>query len=137
MDEKELQEKIELYRLLEARVNGMMKQRELVMNKMLEIKTTMGSLSEMEKSQGEILFPIGSEAWSSTKVLDKDRIIVEIGAGVAVEKSFAQAKDVLDKRIAELETAVEEINRELSLNAEKLEKLGPEINDMIGKMQAG
>src|SRR3972149_3451775 len=116
MDEKELQEKIELYRLLEARENGMMKQRELVMNKMLEIKTTMGSLSEMEKSQGEILFPIGSEAWSSTKVLDKDRIIVEIGAGVAVEKSFAQAKDVLDKRIAELETAVEEINRELSLN---------------------
>ena len=134
MDKQELQKRIENYRMLEAGVNSMMKQREMVINKIVEIKTTIASLEDMEKSNGEILFPVGGEAWSAAKVLDKDKIIVEIGAGVALEKSFPEAKEVLNKRVTELEKAIEEINKELNANSDKLNQLGPEIDKEISKL---
>ncbi|TAL47204.1 prefoldin subunit alpha [archaeon] len=132
MDEQ-LQQKIEMYRMLEAKVSGLMKQKEMVVNKMLEVKTTVSSLDEMEKSNGEILFPLGGEAWSTAKVFDKGSVVVEVGAGVALEKTFPEAKEILNKRVNELEKAMEEINKEYNESSEILNRLGPEIEKELSK----
>jgi prefoldin alpha subunit len=137
MEQEELQRKIEVYRTLEDRVNSLAKQREVIVNKIVEIKTTLASLEDMEKSNSEILFPIGGEAWSVAKGLNKDKIIVEVGAGVAIEKSYAEAREILTKRATELEQVIDEVSKDIEISSEKLKQLSPEIESEIKKMNAG
>ena len=135
MSEKELQEKILSYKLLEARADGVVKQRDFIINKIMELQSTLNSIDEIGKSDGEVLFPVGGEAYKAGKVVDNDRIVVEIGAGVALEKSTKEGKATLEKRKNELESSVNQLQQELIRISGSMNKLGPEIQNLINKNQ--
>lgn len=133
MSEKELQEKIMVYRIVESRLDALIRQRDLFLNKIVELQNTIASIDEIAKSKGEILFPIGSEAYSFGKIVDKDKIIVEIGAGVALEKNFDEAKEIIQKRRADIELAVKEIQEDAQKLSELLSSLQFEIQHLAEK----
>lgn len=135
MSEKELQEKILSYRLLEARVDGVVKQRDFIISKIMELQSTLNSIDEINKSDGEVLFSVGGEAYKTGKVVDNDRIVVEIGASIALEKSTKEGKAILEKRKAELESSVNQLQQELARISEVMNRLGPEIQNLINKNQ--
>jgi prefoldin alpha subunit len=89
--ERELQEKILAYRIFESRLNALLKQRDLIVNKIVEINSTLESIDEIEKSD-EALFSIGSEAYAKGKIVDKEKVIIEIGANIAIEKRHEGSK---------------------------------------------
>ncbi|MGC8812739.1 MAG: prefoldin subunit alpha, partial [Candidatus Aenigmatarchaeota archaeon] len=101
MEEKEFQEKILVYRLLEARLNSLMKEREMLLTKLVEIQTTIQSIEEIKKND-EILFGIGSEAYAFGRIKEKGKFIVEVGGEVALEKTTEEAKKTLEKRKLEI-----------------------------------
>ena len=136
MTEKELQEKIMTYRILESRLDSLLKQRDLVASKLIEMQTTLASIDEIHKSASEILFPIGSEAYASGEVVDKDKIIVEIGANIALEKSVEDGKEILNKRGKTLEESLNEIQREISNLSAAINQLGPEIQELTQELQS-
>ena len=135
MSEKELQEKLMTYRVLEARLEGLVKQRDMVVNKIIELQTTLQSIDDLEKSDSEILFPIGGNAFKSAKIVDKDKIIVEIGANVALEKTTEEGKAVISKRKNELETFVNQMQEEIVKISNAVNKLGPALQEMADKLQ--
>ncbi len=135
VNQQELQEKILTYRILQARLESIVKERDLIANKIVELQTTITTVDEVKKSDGETLFPVGSEAYVSGKVTNKEKLIVEIGANVAMEKGFEEGKDILNKRKTELEKALGEIQKELSQISTTIQQLTPEIQDMIQKSQ--
>jgi len=131
MSEKELQEKVMVYRIIQSRLDALVKQRDLFFNKILEFQNTLVSIDEIAGSKEEILFPIGSEAYSFGKVVDKNKIIVEIGAGVALEKNFEDAKETIRNRKSDIETAVKEVNQEIENYSNSLSILEPELQKMM------
>lgn len=133
MTEKELQEKVMMYRIIESRLEALVRQRDLFLNKIAEIQNTLASIAEIEKTSEEILFPIGSEAYAPGKVVDKNKIIVEIGAGIALEKNFAEAKETLAKRSGDIEKAAKEIQQDVQKLDMSLGVLEPEIRDLMEK----
>lgn len=133
MAEKELQEKILAYRILEARAEAMMRQSEQVQERIAEIESTLKSIEELEKSDSEVLFPIGSAAYIHGKVIDGKKVIVEVGAGVALEKTTAEAKDTLDKRKKEMQHAVSQMKRAIKKIYEEMSMLGPQIESLSKK----
>ena len=135
MSEKELQEKILSYRLLEARTDSTVKQRDFLISKIMELQSTLKSIDELEKSEGEILFPVGGEAYKTGKVVNDDKMVVEIGANVALEKSTKEGKAMLEKRKGELESSVNGLQQELIRIYEIMNKLGPEIQNLADKNQ--
>lgn len=135
--QKELQEKILTYRILEARLDSLFKQRDMLASKMIEIQATLASADEIEKSEGEILFPIGAEAYAFGKVTDKNRFIVEIGANVALEKNLEETRQILDKRRAEIENALNAVQKEIAQAYASLERLEPEIRKMAESLERG
>jgi prefoldin alpha subunit len=137
MSEKELQEKIMVYRIVESRIDALIRQRDLFLNKLVELQNTVASIDEIAKSNEEILFPIGSEAYSFGKVADKNKIIVEIGAGVALEKNFEEAKEIIQKRKADIETAVRAIQEDVQKLSQSLSSLEMEIQSLAEKKEAG
>jgi prefoldin alpha subunit len=132
VEQKELQEKILTYRILEARLESLLKQRDMLVSKLMEIQTTAVSIDEIEKSKEEILFPIGAETYTFGKVIDKKRMIVEIGANVALEKTVEEGRQTLSKRKEEMENALNALQREIARISAGLDQLGPEIEELAG-----
>ena len=135
MDEKELQEKIMTYRLLEARLDSLVKQRDVLINRLIELQSTLQSIDEIEKSDEDILFPIGSNAFKSAKIVSKDKMIVEIGANVALEKSAEEGKVIINRRKDEIEGLINQIQDEIQKISVAVNQLGPELQEMANKLQ--
>ena len=58
---KEFQEKLMRYQILDNRVKGLMDRREFLLSRILEMETTLNSMEDVEKSKGdEIFLPLGS-----------------------------------------------------------------------------
>ena len=136
-ERKEMQEKVLTYRILENRLDSFLKQREMVVSKLIEIQNTLSSMDEIEKSKEDILFPIGAEAYAFGKVVDKKRVMVDIGANVILEKTVEEGKQILEKRKAEVENGLNEMQREIAEMSAALEHLGLEIQETPEDSEAG
>jgi len=136
-ERKEMQEKMLTYRILENRLDAFLKQREMVVSKLIEIQNTLSSMDEIEKSKEDILFPIGAEAYTFGKVVDKKRVMVDIGANVILEKTIEEGKQILEKRKTEIENGLKEMQREIAEMSAALEQLGLEIQETPEDSEAG
>ncbi len=134
-DEKELQEKMFVYRTLESRLEALTRQRDMISSKIVEIMSTASSIDEIDKNQKNILFKLGGEAYTYGNVVDKNKILVEIGAGVVLEKSLEDGREALNKRKMEMENVLKEIQNNISQISNAMGQLGPEINTLIQKSQ--
>jgi len=134
--QKDLQEKVLAYRILESRIDSLLKHREFLANKLVEVQTTLESIDEIEKSKEDILFPLGSAAYTFGRIVDNNKMIVEVGAGVALEKNLTEARDVLNERKNDVENALTTIQRNIQEASESLQVLEPEIQQIIERQQA-
>ncbi|MDI6798692.1 MAG: prefoldin subunit alpha [Candidatus Aenigmarchaeota archaeon] len=135
VERKELQEKIIAYRILEARLDSLLKQRDMLASKLIEIQTTLQSIDEIEKSKEEVLFPIGSEAYTFGKIMDKKKVIVEIGANVALEKTTEDGRKILNKRRVEIGNALNSLQKNIVEISSSLEQLEPEIEELAKSLE--
>lgn len=133
--EKQFQEKMLLYRTLENRVNSMVKQREMFASKIAEIQSTLSSIDEMENGQREMMFPLGSAAFVLGKIMDKSKLIIEVGAGVALEESSNESKKILEKTKKELEGAIEIFQKDIQSAVITIKQMEAEIQQMLSKTQ--
>lgn len=69
---------------------------------------------EKEGENAELLVPIGGNSYIKAKLQSIDKVTVGIGAGVSVEKTLQEAKEIVSKRIEELEKSIEELQRQFS-----------------------
>jgi prefoldin alpha subunit len=76
---------------------------------------------EKEKKDAELFVPIGGGSYVKARLETSKKVIVGIGADVAVEKSVKETKEELQARIAELEKT--------------RDALGQQFNQVIGKIQ--
>ena len=135
VNQKELQEKIMTYRILQSRLDETVKQRELVMNKIIEVENTLSSIDEIKKTENETLFPVGPETYVFGKVANKEKMLVGIGANIILEKTFDEGKEMLEKSRGELEMAMKEIQDEIVHLSSDLQQLTPKLQEMIEKSQ--
>ena len=135
VNQKELQEKMLIYRTLESRLEALTRQRDLVSSKIAELMSTLSSLDEIGKDQENILFRLGSEAYTYGNITNKDKVLVEVGAGIVMEKLVEDGKETLNKRKTEMEGILKDIQNNTSQISNAMNQLGPEINELIQKSQ--
>lgn len=136
-NQKELQEKILTYRILQSRLESLTKQHDLVANKIIELENTLVSIDEFGNSKEKILFSLGSEAHVFGHADDKEKVIVEIGANIALEKTIDEGKKTLNERKAELEKTINEIQNEVMKVSAAIEQLTPELQRLMESQRAG
>jgi prefoldin alpha subunit len=135
LENNELQEMILTYRILESRLDSLLKQRDILTSKFVEAQSTIQSIDEMGKGENGILFPIGSETYVVGDVKDRGKIVVEIGANIALEKTPGEAKLMLEKRKAEIEGALNTVQSNIIEISNRMEKLEPEIRELSKNLQ--
>ena len=132
LEQKDIQKKLIAYQILENRANALMKRRDILITRMLEVESTLNSIDELKKSGGEnILLPIGSSVHVKGGLKKVDKMIVELGADTAIESTVEKTKEILGKRKKILEGGLASLEKEIiSLNNEIM-KLQPEIRAML------
>jgi prefoldin alpha subunit len=75
---------------------------------------------EKEKENSELLVPIGSNSYIKAKLESPDKVIVGMGAGVSVEKTLQEAKEIVKDRRENLEKTRNSLQQQLAQVAERI-----------------
>ena len=83
----------------------------------------------------ETLIPLGMGAYIPTKISSNNKIVVNIGAGVAVEKDFPAAINYFEARIKEIEIALQDTASKKQDAANRLEQGKAQMNQLMQQPQ--
>jgi len=110
-------------RYLEETLNELQSRISIVNSAINELQVSNVTLEglEKEKKGSQLFVPIGGGSYVKAKLVTAKKVIVGIGADVAVEKTVKETKVDLAARIAEMEKT--------------REALGQQMNQIIGRMQ--
>jgi len=84
-----------------------------------------------ENSDYETLVPLGIGTFVKVKVLPNEKIVVNVGAGAALEKDKESAINYIEARIKEIEIALKETATQKQEVALRLEQGKHEMNRLI------
>lgn len=120
--EEELQKLGIEMRLLEQTAEALQSRMTMVntaANDLLYAQATLQGL-EKEAEKSEILVPIGGTSYIRAKLDNLDEVIVGMGAGVSVEKTREEAKEIIKKRLEDLDKTRKSIQQQYTQVAERI-----------------
>ncbi len=94
----------------------------------------MDSLKE-NKMGTEILVSIGSTSFARAELKDSKKVIVGVGAGISVEKTIDEAKEILKSRNGELENTMNRLQSAIVEINNKLLELDSTSKGLIRELQ--
>jgi prefoldin alpha subunit len=125
MNEEEKKKAIVEYSYLQARLEAFLKEREEMLEKIEEIEDTINSIEECKKDDA-LFFSVGSGVYCKG-IVNEEKLIVNVGAGVLLELSKNEAIEILNKRKEILKNAAEEINKEIANIISRQERIAEKI----------
>ena len=90
---------------------------------------------EKEKENSELLVPIGSNSYIKAKLENPDKVIVGMGAGVSVEKTLQEAKEIVKNRQKNLEKTRMSLQQQLSQAAEKISEDREKFESLMAELK--
>jgi prefoldin alpha subunit len=90
---------------------------------------------EKEKENSELLVPIGGSSYVRAKLANPDKVIVGMGAGVSVEKTFPEAKEIVKKRLEDLEKTRMSLQHQFAQVADKTSEDREKFEDLLAKLR--
>jgi len=92
---------------------------------------------EKESEKSELLVPIGGTSYVRARLENPDKIIVGMGAGVSVEKTREEAKEIIKKRLEDLEKTRTSIQQQFTQVAEKINMDREKADALVATMREG
>jgi prefoldin alpha subunit len=92
---------------------------------------------EKEKKDAELFVPIGGGSYVKARLETSKKVIVGIGADVAVEKSVKETKEELQARIAELEKTRDALGQQFNQVIEKIQENRSQLESISAKLREG
>jgi prefoldin alpha subunit len=134
--EQRINELVQQSRILEAYMNDVMT-RQVTVSKLLEeahlASNTIQSITS--ESDVESLMPIGIGVYVKTVVPPVKKLLINLDAGVALEKSREDALNYVESRIKEYEVAARQLEAQRQEIAMRINQLQSQINQMIQATQ--
>jgi prefoldin alpha subunit len=90
---------------------------------------------ETEKEGSELLVPVGGNSYIKARLDNPNSLIVGMGAGVSVEKTVAEAKEILKKRQEELEKTRMSMHQQFVQVVDKAKELRDSVESLVEKMR--
>ncbi|HEY3094438.1 MAG TPA: prefoldin subunit alpha [Nitrososphaera sp.] len=134
--EQRINEMVQQSRVLEAYMNDVMT-RQVTVSKLMEearlASTTIQNITS--ESEVESLMPVGVGVYVKTMVPPIKKVLVTLGAGVALEKNREDALNYVESRIKEYEVGARKLEAQRQEIAMRMEQVQAQINQMIRAAQ--
>lgn len=134
--EQRINDMVQQSRVLEAYMNDVMTRQVTVTRLMEEARLASTTIQNItSESDVESLMPMGIGVYVKTMVPPIKKLLVNLGAGVAVEKSREDALNYVEARIKEYEVAARQLEAQRQEIAVRMDQLQSQINQMIRAAQ--
>lgn len=84
--------------------------------------TTLEDLQSFSKNP-DTLVPIGAGSFVNAHIANDNKVVVEVGAGISVEKDVDGAKITLNKRKEDLQKVLEQMNQNLEQINQRIQSI--------------
>ncbi|MGH1567757.1 MAG: prefoldin subunit alpha [Nitrosopumilus sp.] len=136
MSEQQAEQLMQQMQMLETYFSDLSQREATFVNILREATASIESLQSLNKNpETETLVPIGTGTFVPTKISSTSKLVINIGAGVAVEKDFTSAINYLEARIKEIEVALQDTSAKKQDAASRLEQGKAQMNQMMQSMQ--
>jgi prefoldin alpha subunit len=92
---------------------------------------------EKEKTDTELLVPIGGSSYIRVKLAEPDKVVVGAGAGVSIERSLSEAKSILRGRLDELEKSAVAAQQQFTRVAERINVGRNRLETLLSTVREG
>jgi prefoldin alpha subunit len=126
-------------RYLEETVNELQSRISLTNNAITELRVSSMTLEglETEQKDSQLFVPIGGGSYVKARLETSKKVVVGIGADVAVEKTLKEAKAELEARIAELEKTREALGQQFNQVVGRIQENRDRLEEVTAKLREG
>lgn len=126
-------------RLLEETANELQSRINLTNAALTELRVSSMTLEglEKEKKDAQLFVPIGGGSYVKARLETAKKVVVGIGADVAVERTLKEAKVELEARIAELEKTRETLGQQFNQVLGRIQENRENLEEITAKLREG
>jgi prefoldin alpha subunit len=136
--DQKITEMVQQSRILEAYMNDTIT-REATVTKLIEEARLASSAVQniTDESEVESLMPVGVGVYMRALVPPVKKLLVNVGAGVIVEKSREDTVNYIESRIKEFEVALRQLSSQKQQIEMRMEQIQKQVNQMLQQSSSG
>ena len=132
MSEEQAQQLLYQMQMMEGYLSELTQKESTIVSIIREASSAIQSLKIVDnKTDNETLVPVGLGTFVKTKVVPNEKLILNIGAGIAVEKDKDSAINFLELRLKEMQVALQETSNQKQQISANLEQGKQQMEQML------
>ena len=132
MSEDQAQQLLYQMQMLEGYLSELSQKETTIVSVIREASSAIQSLKTIDnKTDNETLTPVGLGTFIKTKVVPNEKLILNIGAGIAIEKDKDSAINFLELRLKEMQVALQETSNQKQQISASLEQGKQQMEQML------
>jgi len=132
--EQKINEMVEQSRILESYMNDIMTREAAVTRLMGEARLASTAVQKIvDEKEVESLTPVGIGVYIKTLVPPIKKLLINVGAGVTIEKTKEDTVNYVEAKIKEFELGLRELLNQKQQLAIRMEQIQAQINQMLQK----
>ena len=136
MSEEQAQQLLQQMQMLENMFAELSQKENSIVNIIRDANSAVKSIQGIkENPDSESLVPVGMGTFIKTKTIQNEKVVVNVGAGVAIEKDHDSALNFLESKIKELELALQETNSQRQQIAANIEQGKQQMQQIMQQSQ--
>ena len=136
MTEEQAQQLLQQIQMLQNMFPELSQKENSIVNIIRDANSAVKSIQGIkENPDSESLVPVGMGTFIKTKTIPNEKVVVNVGAGVAIEKDHDSALNFLESKIKELEVALQETNSQRQQIAANIEQGKQQMQQIMQQSQ--
>lgn len=131
MSEEQAQQLLYQMQVLESFATNLEQKEHAIVTYLREAMSSIQSIKGIQNNDADSLVPIGLGTYVKATISGSSKVLLDIGAGIAVEKDHESAINYLETRIKELQVALNETSSQKHETMMRIEQLKEEMNHFI------
>ena len=137
MSEEQAQQLLYQMQMMEGYLSELSQKETTIVSIIREASSAIQSLKTIDtKTDNETLVPVGLGTFIKTKTVPNEKLILNIGAGIAVEKDKDSAINFLELRLKEMQVALQETSNQKQQISASLEQGKQQMEQMLAASQS-
>jgi prefoldin alpha subunit len=132
MSEEQAQQLLYQMQMLESYAASLEQKEAAILNFMREAIASIDSIRGIKQNpQAESLIPVGLGTYIKANISGDSKVLLDVGAGISIEKDHDSAINHLESRIKELQVALNETGTQKHEAVIRLEQLKEHMNSFM------
>ena len=132
MSEEQAQQLLYQMQMMEGYLSELSQKEATIVSVIREASSAIQSLKTIDnKTDNETLVPVGLGTFIKTKTVPNEKLILNIGAGIAIEKDKDSAINFLELRLKEMQVALQETSNQKQQISASLEQGKQQMEQLL------